>query len=235
MALKKKKKEEVKFKGDIYPKTSYIPLDDALYDIAPFPSDIINVKYDDLSTDFAYILNDTFYVLRGELPVSEDEILEPGLYKNKKGLVEIKEPATDEDKEKYSVSKNIIDTSKENIIEVLKNKDSIFISVSDGRNTFKPEIKNTDDILKRAIKLILQQKDLDIDLYKDRFADKNAFLNFKQVIKSDAKLSILLFERGCEVLNMKYTIIIEEADDNDNVGTRLKEPVIVKSDDSYTI
>ena len=73
------------------------------------------------------------------------------------------------------------------------------------------------------------------DLYKHRFTDKNALLNFKQVMKSNSKLSMLLFERGCDVLNLKYTIIIEEASPDDNVGLRLKEPIIVKSDEEFSL
>jgi len=232
----RKKNEEKKSTDpiNVYYKSSYIPLGEALYGVTLFPDNITTIKYSELK-DIAYISNDTFYVLRGPLPKDDNSYLEPGIYENSNGFPEIREPITDDEKEKYSVSKNIIDTSKENIIEVLKNNDKIFVTVTEGGNIFKPEIKKTDDILKRAIKKVLNEKNLDIDLYKNRFSDKNAFLNFKQVIKSDSRLSILLFERGCDVLNMKYTLIIEEKSEDDNVGNRLSEPIVVSSEDEYVI
>jgi hypothetical protein len=81
----------------------------------------------------------------------------------------------------------------------------------------------------------LKSKDIDIDAYKARFADKNALFNFKQVIKGDGKLSMLLFERGCNALNLKYTITLEEIDPRGSVGTPLVNPVKISSEDSYNV
>ena len=38
-----------------------------------------------------------------------------------------------------------------------------------------------------------------------------------------------------EALNLKYTIIIEEKDDDNVVGTKLSEPLRVSSEDTYDI
>ena len=228
------KKEKNDIDNDaFYPNDSYIATDDELFYIAPLPN-IQTSKYEELNPEYAYIDNGYFYLLRGKYPLYKDDLIEPGLY-NKNGDIVIHMPASDIDKEKYSVKKAIVNTSKERIIEVLKSKDKIFVSIPEGSTAFNPGINEDDDILKRAIKKVLLEKNVDIDLYKHRFTDKNALLNFKQVMKSKSKLSMLLFERGCDVLNLKYTIIIEEASPDDNVGLRLKEPVIVRSDEEFKL
>lgn len=232
--MKNKSEEVKKEEMDVfYPNDSYIATDDELFYIAPLPN-INTTKYEELNPEYAYINDDYYYLLRGKYPLYKDEITEPGLY-NKNGTIVVHMPSTDDEKEKYDVKKAILNTSKEEIIEVLKSKDKIFISVPEGSNIFSPGIETNDDILKRAIKKVLLEKNVDIDLYKHRFTDKNALLNFKQVMKSNSKLSMLLFERGCDVLNLKYTIIIEEASPDDNVGLRLKEPIIVKSDEEFSL
>jgi hypothetical protein len=38
-----------------------------------------------------------------------------------------------------------------------------------------------------------------------------------------------------EALNLKYTIMIEERDDVNYVGTKLTEPIMVSSEDTYDI
>ena len=83
--------------------------------------------------------------------------------------------------------------------------------------------------------MALIQKNVDLDRHKDRFKDNNALFNFKQVIRGDNKLSILIFDRGMEALNLKYTILIEEKDDVNYVGTKLTKPLSVSSEDTYEI
>lgn len=223
-------KNEVQKEADLfYPNDSYIATNDELFYIAPLP-DLKSTKYSDLNPDYAYIEDGFYYILRGKYPLYKDEIIEPGIYDDN-NAIKIVQPSG-EDVSKYDAKKSIVNTSKEEIIEVLKTKDKIFISMPDSSKPFKPDIGEDDDILKRAIKKALFEKNIDIDLYKHRFADKNTLLNFKQTVKGNSKLSMLLFERGCNVLNLKYTIIVEEASPDDEVGLRLKEPVIVKSEET---
>ena len=81
--------------------------------------------------------------------------------------------------------------------------------------------------------MALIQKNVDLDRYKDRFTNKNELFNFKQVIRGDSKLSILIFNRGCEALNLKYSIVLEDKSPDDIVGDKLMEPIIVSSEDTY--
>ena len=37
------------------------------------------------------------------------------------------------------------------------------------------------------------------------------------------------------IINIKYTIIVEEKSDDDIVGTKLKEPIVISSEDTYQL
>ena len=79
-------------------------------------------------------------------------------------------------------------------------------------------------------------KRINIDLYKERFDDKNKLFNLKQVLKSDKPLSKLLFDRAVEALNLKYTIIVEEDDpESIIIGVPLEEPIIANSNDGLEL
>ena len=63
-----------------------------------------------------------------------------------------------------------------------------------------------------------------------RFASKNMLFNTKQVLRGPNRLSMLLFDRCTEALNLKYTIIIEEGG-GEIIGHPLEEPIIISSQD----
>lgn len=192
---------------------------------------LFNKNDESFSKGFAYIDGDYFYLYRGEMKY-ETKI--PGIYKrgNEVVLVPV---TTDEDKNIYNVESHIADLNVENIVNILKNNEDIYISLPDSSKMFIPPVQNTDDILKRAIKIALSEKGIDIDQYKSRFVDKNALFNFKQVVKGDTKLSMLLFERGTDALGLKYTIILEELDPELSIGNILKAPIIVSSEDTFVL
>lgn len=180
---------------------------------------------------FAYVYNDYFYSFHGEVRVVPEE---PGIYYCK-GHYEWVPVYREADKKKYALDAHITNISLENIVQVLKTKEDLYISLPENPKLFIPAISAEDDILKRAIKSALLEKNIDIDQYKHRFVDKNALFNFKQVVKGSSKLSMMLFERGCQALNLKYTIIIEELDPDTNIGLRLDNPIVVSSEDTYPI
>ena len=83
--------------------------------------------------------------------------------------------------------------------------------------------------------MALIKKNVDLDKYKNNFTNKNELFNFKQVIRNGKKLSILIFNRGIEALNLKYELIISEKGDTNIVGTKLEEPIVVSSEDTYDL
>lgn len=215
------------------PAASYIAYEENIFNI-DLMENIDGKKYTELESNTAYLLNGIFYILRGNKRT--DRIMDVGIYAEENGDIFISPPITEVDNAKYSIDKYIIDTSKEKIIEVLKTKDILYIAPPDGADIFNPSITDNDDVLKRVVKRALQEKNVDLDLYKERFIDKNTLFNFKQLLKKEnGKISIKIFERGCEVLNLKFTIIVEEIDNDNSVGIKLKQPIIITSEETFQI
>lgn len=198
--------------------------------------------YDDSIEEYeigvAYLHDDYYYKFMGEASTDklESEHIEPGIYFNIDNERYVKiDPISDDEKEKYRYEDKISHIDPNKIIEDINKKKVVLINIPESSKLFKPTVSLDDDILKRAIKTALNEKNVDIDLYKDRFESKNALFNLKQVIKGDNTLSILLFDRAAEAFNLKYTIILEDRSSDDIIGTPLNAPIIVSSDDGYEI
>ena len=56
----------------------------------------------------------------------------------------------------------------------------------------------------------------------------------KQVLKGNNRLSMLLFDRGIEAFNLKYTIIVSEGPGSP-IGVPLAESLIVSSEDTHEL
>ena len=230
-----KSKKEEKIDGLAFDKDSAIITDDAVYNIELLGNieDFSNPK-----EDTAYIDNDYFYIFRGVLKGRDKDNIKPGIYENKGDVTPkyyLVEPTTDKEKEEYDVISHVNSLLPMSIIDHANAKEEILIAIPESTKVFQPVLSNTDDLLKRVAKLILLKKKVDLDRYKDRFKNKNELFNFKQVIRSGNKLSILIFDRGCDALNLKYSIVVEERSDNDIVGEKLEEPIVVSSEDTYEI
>lgn len=183
----------------------------------------------------AYIAYPYFYIYRGTVLTTEFDKKLPGIYLTLDDhYIWIPVTPGNEDQD-WIVDDKFATADARSIIDILIDRDDIHLQIPDSGKIFRPEENETDDILKRGIKRVLRLKGVDLDAYKHRFADKNALFNFKQVIKGDGKLSMLLFERGCNALNLRYTITIDEIDPRQSVGDPLKAPVIISSEDSYNV
>lgn len=212
--------EETKTTQEFDKEHSLIVTSDGVYRAVPWED------CNNLESDEAYIKGDYFYLYRGKF--RKDSIL-PGVYEDKKGFPVFIDPITTAEKEEFLVSKHLADVSPQNIINVLKVNKNLICSFPESSKLFIPDINKFDDILKRAMKLAFKAKNIDIDSCRSHFIDKNALFNFKQVIKGDSRLSILLFERGCDALNLKYTIILEEIDPDNVIGTSLNDPEAINN------
>ena len=176
-----------------------------------------------LNPGYAYVNKekDLFYPFRGFTNRNKTGL--PGLYIDDDEKYEIIEPSG-RHADAYKYSTHLENLNQQNIIKVLADNKNIHYNFPESSKLFIPDISENDDILKRAIKLALKAKNIDLDACKDRFTDKNALFNFKQVIKSETgRLSILLFERGCDALGLKFSIVLEEADPKETVGTSLAD------------
>lgn len=187
-----------------------------------------------IEPNIAYLIGDYFYLYRGK--ISDVKPLEnplPGIYLTEDGSGYIFcQPETDEEKQEYRYSDKITTYDADEIREAVLNHDVIIMNVPDVVHSNIPPEDINDDILKRGIKRALLKKGIDLDQCRARFFSKNMLFNFKSVIRGDNRLSMLLFERGTEALNLKYTIILEEAG-GEIVGKPLTEPICISSEDVY--
>jgi hypothetical protein len=164
---------------------------------ATLAGDTSNLDDLEFQDNIAYIDNGYYYLYRGEAKGSKS-LLKPGIYKEKGSSHEKKyfivNPQTDEEKAMYDVTTHIHSLNPVSIIDTVNTKEDLLIAIPESTKIFQPTLVPTDDILKRIAKMALIQKNVDLDRNKDRFKDKNALFNFKQVIRGDNKLSILIFD-----------------------------------------
>lgn len=226
------------YDGFTISKNSAIVTDTNIYEIDLLP-DLTEFK-GEFDEGTAYIDNDFFYIYRGVTKVTKHMELKPGIYKRAnpkdgESMYFIVEPITDEQKSEFNAFEHVATLSTTSIIDTANTKEDLLVAIPESAKIFQPTLSVSDDMLKRISKLILLNKNVDLDKYKDRFSNKNELFNYKQVMKGDNRFSILIFNRGCDALNMKYTIIVEEKDPNNCIGEPLKEPIIVSSEDTYDI
>ena len=210
----------------------------AILNNATLPIRIYDPKDIEFTDAYAYAHENYFYLFKGSC--LRDISKGPGIYfdpeKKEYYMVQVDESNQDEVEEFKICPEHMVNFDLKKIFEDLRNNhDTIYSSTKQTVKCSIPQITKNDDCLKRAAKTFLMEKGIDIDEYRDRFGDKNATFNFKQVIRGDNKLSILLFERGMDAFNLKYTITIEEADPNNVIGLPLKKPIVISSTDTYDL
>ena len=204
---------------------SVLALRDALYYIALYDE---NKEFD---PKYAYLDGDYFYIYRGKK--SRYDMTKPGIYKDADtGKIVKIDPITDEEKEYYSSEGKIVSYDPKKAAELINQCDDLFIPVSDSCKVFNPEITVDDDILKRVLKMLFVEKEIDLDSCKDRFPDKNALFNFKQNMKNPkARVTMKIFERVCDVVGVEYVIVLKEKENS--IGKKLTEDIVASSEDTY--
>ena len=237
---KKKENEnqavEENIDGISYSADSIIATDDAILQIDLLPDDLEEV--DEFKEDVAYISGPYFYVYRGVGNPATKEYKKPGIYKNKDGGEPkwfIVEPSTDEEKKEYEHITKVCTLHPVSIVDTANTTEELLVAIPESTKIFQPQITEKDDILKIAAKKALLAKNVDLDRYKDRFSNKNELFNFKQVLRGDNKLSMKIFTRGMDALNLEFVIIIREKSTNDIVGDKLDEDIVISSEETYPL
>lgn len=135
----------------------------------------------------------------------------PGFYISSSGkLGKIIYPNND-DKEEYSLNNAIDFSNIQNMKELIskqeevKRMESEVLSNSD--NLFKPIPKENDAPEMKALKEAICLKNIDIDVYADRFLDN--FNNDKRLLKGSS-ITISKMKSICDKLDMKVTLTISD-------------------------
>ena len=92
---------------------------------------------------------------------------------------------------------------------------------------FVPEIHPDDDALKRIIKEAIIKKRVDINRYKCKLTEKYALTNLKSALVGKTKMSITAFTIWCDLLELDYTITIE--DNGLDTINPLPEPILIST------
>lgn len=196
--------------------------------------------YDDSIQEFdpmiAYLKGDYYYVFRGSLQEKGATPDKPGIYMDSvTGTPILFNPSTDAEKKEYTYADKISSSTASDIIDKINRHEVQVFVLPEASRAYCPTITEADDILKRVMKQAIIDKGIDLERFKHRFIDKNALFNFKQVLKGDNRLSMLLFDRGTEAFNLRYTIIVEEAKDGEVIGMPLEKPIVISSDDTFDV
>ncbi len=213
---------------------TYAMLDDAALPIRIY--DRNDIEYSDM---YAYANGGFFYLYKGSCLPSIDK--GPGIYLNPETKeYYMREVNMDDSTEvaKYKIcADHLVSLDKHQILEDLKkNSEDIYANQDRVTQSYIPKVEMDDDCLKRLIKMALLAKGVDLDQCKMCFSDKNALFNFKQVLKTpDSRMTIKIFERGVDALNLAYDITIREANPDGTVGKALSGPITVSSDDTYEL
>lgn len=187
-----------------------------------------------LDKDIAYINGDYYYFYRGKLSEQRKlDPLKPGIYYDDDQCKYVFcTPETDEEKEEYRYGDKITSLDADAIRDAVMSKKVVILNTPDIIHSTIPPESMEDDILKRIVKRAFQEKHLNVDDCRTRFISKNTLFNFKSVLRGDSRLSMLLFDRGMEALNLKYTIIVDEAG-GDIIGRPLDKSIVISSGDVY--
>lgn len=164
------------------------------------------VPKDSVVSDDPYI-----YIYRGKFKKSDIKI--PGsIYKKASGDF----MTTDHDPqlaEKYHLSR-CQELSKEIIAAKLKDPNlkinqltPDLLETTDGE-IFAPQIRETDDILKRVIKTTLQNMRINIKSLKNKFSNDYDLNNLKSQLVKEGAMSSKYFIRWAEILDINIEVIV---------------------------
>lgn len=222
-----------------YDKTTRVITNDGIYGIAPMPF-LKDATEEDFNTETAYLEGEYFYLYRGVGNRKFKKMRKPGIYKaesRRDGSTYffISEPETDEEKKKYRTIDNTYTLHNKSIIDTANRKEDLLVAIPESNKLFLPTITDQDDLLKRICKEVILEKHIDLDRFKDRFANKNELFNLKQVIRSDHRVSVKIFDRFIETMNLYYEIHVMDRDPKDVVGDKLTKPMIVSSEGTYKL
>lgn len=231
------KKKPTTINGMSFDSKSLLVTDDDVYNIDLMPLCIDDVKDDFFQDQTAYLNDNLYYLYRGQADSKHVETLKPGIYLDKNPKAKQKyfiiQPVTDKEKKEYDATEKVSTIKTKSLIDSANNNPDMLIAIPESTKIFQPDITENDDILKVITKKALAEKNVDLDRYKHRFSNKNELFNFKQVLRSDNTLSMKIFTRGMEALNLVFKIIIFEKSANNVVGERLKEPIETSSEETY--
>lgn len=190
-----------------------LPTNNGLIEVRPFTRThlVKHIGYYKTGDD-SILSNDPYiYIYRGKLKKNDIKI--PGsIYKKNNGDF-LWTPLDPELANKYHLSQ-CKELSKE-IIAAKLNDPNLklnqitpeLLEASDGE-VFAPQIRETDDILKRVIKTTLQHMKINIKSLKNKFSNDYDLNNLKSQLVKEGAMSSKYFIRWAEILDINIEVIV---------------------------
>ena len=105
--------------------------------------------------------------------------------------------------------------------------------INNSSEVFTPKIKDGDDFLKQIVKQALDEKKINLKLYKNKFSKPHTLNNIKSALVNKTKTSITNFEQWAELLGFDYEITIR--DNGTDKLNPLKYEITYKSDEGLSV
>ena len=195
----------------------YIDIDGEIYKCKVFDKDKKCKK------GFAYIKKNHIYPYMGKFKKGEKML--PGIYMKKDGSYKIVKALNKSYKYKLGLTYDPDDDFINKIIEtegVIEQ--DLDIIMGETVDVFAPIINADDNTLQRLVKTALQLKQIDLKNYEKRFANKGDASNYKSSILHHGKMSFEKFLKSCDVLDLKFKIIVLDKDGAPNpMGKEISE------------
>jgi hypothetical protein len=189
----------------IYNGRTFIEVDDDFFEVELYSED------KKLKKLRGYIYGDTVYIYRGKVK-DQREMVKPGIYiMNKEQVFHSKNG----EMEKYHVS-NIIELDANNIFNCVENNKEDFFNEDDidiinsNSEIFTTIIRDDDDFLKKAIKEAINQKEINLRVYKNKFKNEHSLNNMKSALNKKSKMTVNYFIDWCFILGLDAEVIIRD-------------------------
>lgn len=186
-------------------KEKYIDINEVVYKVNKLTDDV------KLKKGIAYIKGNLVYPYRGKY--QKDKKHKVGIYKTEDDSIKIIKPLGKNKRLKYHVSNiytidintinDIID--KEGVVET-----DIDIIMGETDTVFAPLIMEEDNPLQILIKKALQDKQIDLKHYKNRFTDSSKMSNCKSALFNHGKMSFEKFLTWADVLDLEIEINVSD-------------------------
>lgn len=184
-----------------------LPVEDDFHEVEAY------VPGDKLTKGFGYIQGNYVYIYKGL--ASSTSNLDEGLYIGRDGEPIFVLPDSEREREKFHVN-NIIELDIGRIFDELKENEDNFIApedievINNNKEIYTTTIREQDDFLKYIVKRAINEKQVNLKNYRDKFSNQYMLNNMKGGLNKDTKMTVTNFKVWCEVLGLKWSMTVED-------------------------
>ena len=156
-----------------------------------------------------YCDNDRIYIYYSEKP---EKFEYPSFYKSDNELVF--ERGKESNYEYFNT--DLLKDLSYDIIKNNTNADDVYFNeqelndINSATSVYTPTMKDNDDFLKKLIKTALLEKSINLNRLKSKGPEAYSVSNMKTALQNDTKMSVSNFVKWCELLGIKFEIVVED-------------------------